>query len=60
MKACELVKKWTGKLLGKKTTTPAAGQYSGGVAIHVAPENVPVILLLDQLGAIQLHPYWRN
>jgi len=51
MKTAELVKK-LGKLLGKKANTPA---------VQATPdEKAPAVRLLDRLGVIQLHPYWRN
>ncbi len=51
MKTTKLIKK-LGKLLGKKETTPA---------IKAPPaEKTPNLPLLDKLGVIQLHPYWRN
>jgi len=53
MKASELVKKLSSKLLGKKVTTPAAVQPP-------PDEKAPVIPLLDGLGVIQLHQHWRN
>jgi hypothetical protein len=56
MKASELVKKLSNKILGKKVNTPAVG----GVAIQVAPEKAPAIPFLDRLGVIQLHENWRN
>jgi hypothetical protein len=53
MKTTELIKKLGSKLLGTKETTAATVQ-----AQPVAqPPQVP---LLDRLGVIQLHPYWRN
>ncbi len=52
MKATALVKK-LGKLLGKKETTPASVEVP-------PPEKAPNPPLLDKLGVIRLHPYWRN
>jgi hypothetical protein len=53
MKASELVKKLGNKLLGKKEILAATVQ-----ALPVEqPKQMP---LLDRLGVIQLHPYWRN
>jgi hypothetical protein len=52
MKTSELVKK-LGKLLGKKQTTPAPVQAAPAEKAF----NLP---LLDRLGVIRLHPYWRN
>ena len=62
MKANELLKK-LGGLFSNKATTSAAGQYPSGVEtlVPVAPdEKPPEIPLLDRLGVIQLHQYWRN
>ena len=59
MKATELIKKLGNALLGKEVNTPVAS----GVAtvVHTAAEvKTPEILLLDQLGVIQLHENWRN
>jgi hypothetical protein len=52
MKAGKLTGKLR-KLLGKKVKPPAAVQPP-------ADEKAPEIRLLDRLGVIQLHPYWRN
>ena len=53
MKANELLKKLSNKLLGKKVNTPAAVQVP-------LDEKAPAVRLLDRLGVIQLHPNWRN
>ena len=52
MKATELIKKLSGKLLGKKGTA---------AAIQLPQDHkAPVVPLLDRLGVIQLHENWRN
>jgi hypothetical protein len=62
MKASEPVKK-LGELFNGKVNTSAGAQGPGGVesGIQVAPAaKVPEIPLLDRLGEVQLHQYWRN
>jgi hypothetical protein len=52
MKTSELIKKLGSKLLGKQWK-PAAVQLP-------PEEKSPDILVMDRLGVIQLHEYWRN
>ena len=53
MKTTALLKKLGSKLLGKKENTPATVQLP-------PDEKAPLVPLLDKLGVIELHPYWRN
>ena len=59
MKANELLKKLGHKILGKKLNAQAAGIVA--TASQVPPaEKTQEMPVLDGLGAIQLHEYWRN
>ena len=53
MKAKTLLQKLGNKLLGKKVNKPEVMQPPPN-------EKTPEITLLDRLGVIQLHEYWRN
>ncbi len=63
MKAHELLKKLGNKLLGKKANASTAEEQTDGVETFapVSPnETMPQMPILDGLGVIQLHEYWRN
>jgi hypothetical protein len=62
MKATELLKKLGDKILGKKMNASTADEHTvDKIFVFVPPDaTTPETPVLDGLGDIQLHEYWRN